>query len=59
MPPPQYEPSVRDVAAFIVMVAGACMVLVVAFVTDPLLGFAALGTLCMAAGALAGTHRGG
>jgi hypothetical protein len=57
-PPPQYDPSARDVAAFIVMAAGALMVLLCSFAFDPLLGFAVLGVLCMAAGAIAGTHRG-
>jgi hypothetical protein len=55
---PQLNPNTRDVAAFGVMVVGALTVLLCAFLADPLLGFAVLGVLCMAAGAAAGYRPG-
>jgi hypothetical protein len=57
--PPQFDPLARDVAAFLVMVVGVAMVVLCAFLTDPRLGWSAVGFLLMAAGGFTGTHRGG
>jgi hypothetical protein len=56
--PPRNSPDGRELAGLVLAIAGALVVLLCAFITDPTLGLATFGLFCIIGGVAAGYRAG-